>query len=690
MFELGRSVRRTLAVLLGAALIAIYFRLPVDEEQTEPDNVSAAPDEKLEIFEVRPQDPTRGSAVVIRFQDGTAGPALGAALGRTTLDVLERAPGRLVVRLPSSAALGHQKLRIFKGEIRSKPYDVAVRSVDWRRRFRNLVGGIALVLFGLHCLGRAASKATGLDQALQFRKLSGRRGPALLFGGALGAVTQSAPSVGGLLGALVGSNVMTAGAAAVALLGAHLGAVAAPWALASLLSPSEGLLAVATGTLWLGFASDRRSRAIANALLGGGLMLFGLHVLRPGFEPLLSEPWLLGWFDALRGEGAPAMLGRIALGVGLAFVLQGPTPVLLLVVSLAETTGFWDFRASLSVVGGAALGSALGSALAISRSAHGRGLGILTLGLGGWLTLVTSVGLSWWCSASDALVSGVPLETRWAARVLYPNLGQHLALAFGLSQLAAVLLALPFLPRLAERLQRRLRERQQQGARRRLADAAVQRSLVCEALAEQEQVLTWCALIAPSGSLSLAGRAERALVATRRELESALTRPVPAPSAAGLDRLHAVLLCSLQLQSALEATLRHAERLAEARLAEADPNVGFPDLPEARAGVLRTLHELLRDAFAASIESLSGGDVQSLEDARAREIRVNAAEAGLRTDVSSTGGRGSVRVDLALLEVAAAYESVGNQLYRLAQLCSEPLLPEPEPDGAGRIATTTA
>jgi hypothetical protein len=214
--------------------------------------------------------------------------------------------------------------------------------------------------------------------------------------------------------------------------------------------------------------------------------------------------------------------------------------------------------------------------------------------------------------------------------------------------------------------------------------------LICRALAEQEQVLTWCALIAPSGSLALAGRAERALIGTRRELESALTRPVPALAAAGLDRLHAVLLCSLQLQSALEATLRQAERLAEARLAEADPNVGFPELPEARAGVLRTLHELLRDAFAASIDSLSRGDAQSLEDARAREIRVNAAEAGLRADVSSTGGRGSVRLDLALLEVAAAYESVGNQLYRLAQLCSEPLLPEPEPDGAGRIATTPA
>jgi hypothetical protein len=557
MFELGRRERRALAVLLAAALIAVYFRLPVEEESTAPPGAGAqSAEDKLEIFEVRPQDPARGSAVVIRFRDSADGAAPSAALGRTPLEVLERAPGRLVARLPGSAALGHQKLRIYKGETRSKPYDVAVRSVDWRRRFRNLVGGFALVVFGLSCLGRAASRATGLDQALQFRKLASSRGPALLFGGALGAVMQSAPSIGGLLGALVGSNVMTVGAAAVVLLGSHLGTVAAPWALTSLLSPSEGLLAVATGTLWLGFASDRRSRAIANALLGAGLMLFGLHVLRPGFEPLLSEPWLLGWFDALRGDSASALLGRILLGAGLAFVLQGPTPVLLLVASLAETTGFWDFRASLSVVGGAGLGSALGSALAISRRAQGRGLGLLTLLLGAWSTLVTSLGLSLWCGLSDELVSGVPHETRWAARVLHPHLGQHLALAFGLSQLAAALVALPFLPKLAERLQRFLLERRLPDARHRDPDVALQRTVILRALAEQEQALGWCTAIATSGSLSRAGQAERTLGRTRRQLEAALTPP---RSNTGLapGSLHAVLLGSLQLHSALESTLRH-------------------------------------------------------------------------------------------------------------------------------------
>ena len=49
-----------------------------------------------------------------------------------------------------------------------------------------------------------------------------------------------------------------------------------------------------------------------------------------------------------------------------------------------------------------------------------------------------------------------------------------------------------------------------------------------------------------------------------------------------------------------------------------------------------------------------------------------------------------MRLELALLEVAAAYESVGNQLYRLAQLCAEPLLPDREPDRSGRVVTTAA
>jgi phosphate:Na+ symporter len=668
-FELSPSVRRALAILLGLGLTIVYLSLPTEEEAVRGGELSLAPaEDKLEIFEVHPPDPTRGSAVVIHYTDGDGRAPLGAALGRTPLDVLERAPGRLVVRVPSAAALGHQKLRIISGEVRSKPFDLAVRSVDWRRRFRNLVGGLALVLLGLRVLGRAASRATGLDQARRIRRLLERRGSALLLGGALGAVTQSAPSVGGLLGALVGSNVLPVGAAAVTLLGAHLGAIAAPWALASLLSPSEGLLVVAAGSLWLGFADDRRARAVASALLGCGLMLFGLHVLRPGFEPLLSEPWLRSWFDALRGDGAGALLGRIALGAGLAFVLQGPTPVLLLVVSLAETTGFWDLRASLSVLGGAALGSALGSALAIARSARGRGLSLLVVALGVWLTLVTSLGLSVWSGASDALVRGLPHETRWAERVIHPNLGAHLALAFGLSQLAAVLSALPFLPKLAERLEGWLRPRPRSRSSDPIATAALERELVCQTLVELGQVLQWCAQIAASGSLSLAGRAERALVKSRAELETALTRDSPTLADGDRAGVQPLLLCSLQLQSALELTLRHAERLAEARLADSSADSGAAELPKAHASALETLHELLNEGFAASVDSLSRGEPQALEEARAREIRLNAAEARLRTEASAAASRHRVRSELALLEVAAAYESTGNQLYRLAQL----------------------
>ncbi len=86
-------------------------------------------------------------------------------------------------------------------------------------------------------------------------------------------------------------------------------------------------------------------------------------------------------------------LNCIALGVGLAALLQGPAPVLLLVVSLAETTGLWDFRSAMTVVSGSGLGAALASTLALPRASHEKGLGILNLCIGSATTLIGALGV---------------------------------------------------------------------------------------------------------------------------------------------------------------------------------------------------------------------------------------------------------------------------------------------------------
>ena len=664
-----------------AVVLAIYLNLPeapgggTVTEEAEP---QAAGAEKLEVASVRPLDPNPGSAVVIRYSG--PGKAAGADFGKHAMEIIERPPGALVARVPQDAVPGFHKIRIRGESDRSKPFRVKVDPVDWRKRFRNLVGGLALVLFGLELLSRALREATGLDSAVKLARVAVRRDASYAFGGLLGALVQSTSSVAGLLGALVANNLLGLTAAAAAFLGAGLASGAAPFLLTSVVAPSEGLIAVALGVVWERLASDRRSKALGRLLLGAGVMAFGLHVLRPGFEPLLSEPLLLTLVDGFRGHGFVPMLSCVSLGVALAAVLQGPAPVLLLVVSLAETTGLWNFPSAMAVVAGSGLGAALGATLALPRGAHTRGLGLLNLAIGACVTLIAAAGVPLWCSLADWIVSGYPHETAWGQRVLLPNIGLHLAVAFGLSQIAAAVVLLPAIPALSRVLERRL-QRPRGAAAEQTAESSVLNQRLAEVLRADRRALTPIAELARSGTRSLSSQAERELTQARSALDALLGAPRSADPGAELADLGPALVNCLQLQSAIEMLLRQTDRLVEARLTTGQSPI-MP-LPRDEEDALWEMQSLLADGLDDLASSLESGVPLDSENNRAREIRMNAVEAELRSTLSLERFPISARpVELGVLEWVGTCEIAGNHVYRLGQALGEFFAarePQPQP-----------
>ena len=118
---------------------------------------------------------------------------------------------------------------------------------------------------------------------------------------AVGGITQFTTTAAGLVVGLVESHLMAVAPAVAVLLGAQLGAAVTPSVL-GLVSTREGLLVLSIGVLWLTLAADRRSEAFGKIILGCGLLFFGLHLLRQGFEPLVSNPELLPLHRSLRRQ----------------------------------------------------------------------------------------------------------------------------------------------------------------------------------------------------------------------------------------------------------------------------------------------------------------------------------------------------------------------------------------------------
>src|SRR5262249_44140807 len=154
----------------------------------------------------------------------------------------------------------------------------------------------------------------------------------------------------------------------------------------------------------------RRGTALARLTLGVGLIAFGLQTLRPGFEPFVQDSTLLSLVLKLRATSVLGVATCALLGAALVAIFQGPAPVCVLVLVLAQTTAQWDLRTALSVLAGSGLGAAIGASLAGLSSKRSRKLVLLNLMLGLGSTLLAASLVDVVSHVADLLVPGVPHE----------------------------------------------------------------------------------------------------------------------------------------------------------------------------------------------------------------------------------------------------------------------------------------
>src|SRR5207237_5986298 len=122
-------------------------------------------------------------------------------------------------------------------------------------------------------------------------------------------------------------------------------------------------LLVTVGVLWLTLAGDRRGQALGKVILGCGLLFYGLHLLRVGFEPLVADPEVLPYIDRFQADHLGGLLACMSAGAVLAALLQGPAPAFALVLGLTQATGRLDLQSALAILAGTGLGGSVGTAV---------------------------------------------------------------------------------------------------------------------------------------------------------------------------------------------------------------------------------------------------------------------------------------------------------------------------------------
>jgi phosphate:Na+ symporter len=221
----------------------------------------------------------------------------------------------------------------------------------------DLMGGVALLLWGLHMVQSGILRAFGPDLRLLLAKALGNRFSAFAAGIALTALLQSSTATALITSSFAAEGLVGLAEALAIMLGANVGTTLIVQVL------SFNIAAVAPVFFVIGliaFRSGPRSRIknLGRVFIGLGLMLLALHILLDTLAPAENAPSVRALMGAITGD--PVMC--ILIAAAITWAAHSSVASVLLIMSLAYSHFITPY-AALALVLGANLGSAINPVL---------------------------------------------------------------------------------------------------------------------------------------------------------------------------------------------------------------------------------------------------------------------------------------------------------------------------------------
>ncbi|ODT66833.1 MAG: sodium:phosphate symporter [Pelagibacterium sp. SCN 63-23] len=251
----------------------------------------------------------------------------------------------------------------------------------------DLIGAVALLLWGLRLLKGGVNRAFG-TRLRTFMAVSTRnRMTAFGAGLAVTLALQSSTAMAIMVSSFAGQGLMSLAMAQAVMLGANVGTSLVTQVLAfdiHWLAPAS----ILAGMVAAGFRNSQRSRGASEILIGLGLMLLSLKLMREATDPMRESEAVLAFFGLL--SDAPVV--ALALSAALAAISASSLAVVLFVMALAGT-GNIDAGLCLLMVAGANLGGAIPPLFAVAEEGNAARqvafANLLVRGLGSLLLLVS-------------------------------------------------------------------------------------------------------------------------------------------------------------------------------------------------------------------------------------------------------------------------------------------------------------
>jgi phosphate:Na+ symporter len=217
----------------------------------------------------------------------------------------------------------------------------------------DLMGGVALLLWGLHMVLTGVLRAFGPNLRRLLGKALGNRLNAFCAGLGLTAIVQSSTATGLMTTSLAADGVVSLVPALAIMLGANVGTTLIVQILSFNIAAAAPVMFI-VGLVIFRTGSQGLTRALGRIAIGLGLTLLALHILVDTLAPAEEAPLVKSLLAAITHD--PVFC--IVIAAALTWAAHSSVAVVLLIMSLAYSH-FVTPEAALALVLGANLGSAV-------------------------------------------------------------------------------------------------------------------------------------------------------------------------------------------------------------------------------------------------------------------------------------------------------------------------------------------
>lgn len=317
-----------------------------------------------------------------------------------------------------------------------------------------LVGGLGIFLLGMRIMSEGLQKVARERIRRILAALTTNRIMGVLVGLGVTSIIQSSSATTVMLVGFVNAGLMNLTQAVSVIMGANIGTTVTAQIIAFKIT-KYALPCIGLGMAIRLFARWRRLVFLGEALVGFGLLFFGLHLMKEAFVPLRSHPVVLEYLATLSRWPAAAMLA----GTLITFIIQSSSATVGITMTLA-TSGLITYPAAVAMI----LGENIGTTITANLASIGTNLAARQTARAHFLFNCIGVAyimmlfpfyvkfIDWLTPGNASLVAATAQQAASLGVAVgdYPYVARHIANAHTVFNILNTMVLLPLMPLLVK------------------------------------------------------------------------------------------------------------------------------------------------------------------------------------------------------------------------------------------------